>query len=61
MDDDMILERGGTEEDIRQYALQNGADLTAEDITIEDLLNNPCCDSPGREKCLQCQELNKRD
>ena len=21
----------------------------------------PCCDSPGKEKCMQCQELDRRD
>ena len=31
MDDDQILMRGGTEEDIAQYARCNGADLTPAD------------------------------
>jgi RecJ-like exonuclease len=30
MDDDKILERGGTERDIEEYAKQNGADLEKE-------------------------------
>lgn len=32
MDDEQILERGGTEEDIREYAKANGADLTKDDV-----------------------------
>jgi hypothetical protein len=32
MDDEMILARGGTQEDIDSYAEHNGADLTKEDI-----------------------------
>ena len=32
MDDEEILTRGGTEDDIREYARQNGADLTEEDV-----------------------------
>jgi hypothetical protein len=32
MDDDMILNRGGTERDISEYARLNGADLTKEDF-----------------------------
>lgn len=32
MDDDQILMKGGTEEDIEKYAKQNGADLTKEDV-----------------------------
>jgi hypothetical protein len=36
MDDDRILEMGGTEEDIRRYAEHNGADLTKEDLDYEE-------------------------
>lgn len=36
MDDQQILERGGTEEDIAEYAKSNGADLTKEDVEEED-------------------------
>jgi hypothetical protein len=36
MDDEQILERGGTEEDIKQYAKEHGADLTEEDVLIEE-------------------------
>lgn len=36
MDDDMILERGGTQEDIDEYARKNGADLTEADIIIDE-------------------------
>lgn len=32
MNDEQILERGGTEEDIRKYAEENGANLTREDV-----------------------------
>jgi len=32
MDDDQILNRGGSEEDIEKYASKNGADLTKEDF-----------------------------
>ena len=32
MDDEQILARGGTQEDIEAYAKQNGADLTEEDL-----------------------------
>lgn len=39
MSDETILERGGTEEDIRKYAEQNGADLTEKDVYIEELFN----------------------
>jgi len=37
MDDEQILERGGTQEDINQYARQNGADLTKEDVEMDSL------------------------
>ena len=32
MDDEQILERGGTQRDIEEYAKQNGADLTEADF-----------------------------
>lgn len=32
MDDDKILQNGGSEKDIEEYAKQNGADLTKEDF-----------------------------
>jgi hypothetical protein len=35
MDDDMILERGGTQDDINRYAEHNGADLTKKDIIAD--------------------------
>lgn len=35
MDDDMILERGGTQDDINRYAENNGADLTKKDIIAD--------------------------
>lgn len=38
MDDEMILARGGTQEDIDDYAKRNGADLTREDFMIEEIL-----------------------
>ena len=38
MDDDMILERGGDQDDINRYAEHNGADLTKKDI-IEDAVH----------------------
>jgi len=37
MDDEQILERGGTQEDINEYAKQNGADLTKEDVEMDSL------------------------
>lgn len=36
MDDEQILERGGTEEDIKEYAKQNGTDLTREDFYFKN-------------------------
>jgi hypothetical protein len=36
MDDETILSKGGTEEDISQYAKQNGADLDEQDEIQED-------------------------
>lgn len=38
MDDDMILGRGGDQDDIERYAEHNGADLTKKDI-IEDAVH----------------------
>lgn len=35
MNDEQILEAGGTEEDIKKYAEQNGANLSELDILIE--------------------------
>lgn len=35
MDDDTILERGGTQDDINRYAEHNGADLTKKDIIAD--------------------------
>lgn len=32
MDDDQIRERGGDDRDIEEYAKQNGADLTEDDV-----------------------------
>lgn len=49
MNDDQILERGGTEEDIENYAKQNGADLEEEDICQ--------CETWGGDRgCLECVE-----
>lgn len=38
MDDETILQRGGDERDIREYAKQNGADLTEEDVRAAYIL-----------------------
>lgn len=35
MDDNKILEKGGDEHDIEEYAKQNGADLTKKDVDKE--------------------------
>ena len=36
MDDWMILQAGGDETDIERYALEHGADLSAEDVAMEE-------------------------
>ncbi len=45
MDDEQILQRGGTEEDIIKYAESNGADLTK-----EDFMPNPTNNEEWREE-----------
>lgn len=37
MDDEQILERGGTENDIEEYAKANGADLTEKDFPMSQI------------------------
>lgn len=37
MNDEQILARGGSKEDIRQYARENGVDLTKEDFEKEEI------------------------
>lgn len=39
MDDEAILARGGDEEDIKTYANEHGANLTAEDVMREWEIN----------------------
>lgn len=41
MDDEQILARGGTQEDIEQYALENGANLTREDFEPKQYRKKP--------------------
>lgn len=37
MNDEQILERGGTDRDVKEYAEQNGANLTREDVEADTL------------------------
>ena len=39
MNDEQILMMGGTQRDIDEYAKNNGADLTEEDVLAEELVN----------------------
>lgn len=43
MNDDQILERGGTEEDIKNYALANGANFTELDALNDEVLKCRFC------------------
>lgn len=37
MNDEQILQRGGDEEEIEQYAKEHGADLTEEDVIKQEI------------------------
>lgn len=57
MSDDEILERGGTEDDIREYAKQNGADLTKEDTEHA----KDCCGDHSSHTHLGCCSEGKEE
>jgi len=69
MDDETILARGGTEEDIKKYAEQNGADLDESDVIAEEMFNtfvdiiDEKGDEAGKEylkSIFQHEDRNKR-
>lgn len=62
MNDDQILERGGTEEDIKSYAESNGANLTEKDFDYEKGYNQALDDLAEKlRKRLEEMEILDKD
>jgi hypothetical protein len=52
MDDETILQKGGTDRDINEYAKNNGADYEADAEVLSD-----CCSAPIiNSRCFDCKE-----